>query len=99
MTAFRGTILALFACIFFILPGPARAYDEKKGDKEKQKGNANRATLAVARKILTYLLAVDREQRDLCLCRSLTALRHKNRDEGKIKITRRARCQVPPTAD
>jgi transposase len=32
--------------------------------KEKQKGNANRATLAVARKILTYLLAVDREQRD-----------------------------------
>ncbi len=32
--------------------------------KEKQKGNANRATLAVARKILIYLLAVDREQRD-----------------------------------
>lgn len=32
--------------------------------KEKQKGNANRATLAVARKILTYLLAVGREQRD-----------------------------------
>lgn len=32
--------------------------------REKQKGNANRATLAVARKILTYLLAVDREQRD-----------------------------------
>ena len=32
--------------------------------KEKQKGNANRATLAVARKILTYLLAVDRERRD-----------------------------------
>jgi transposase len=32
--------------------------------REKQKGNANRATLAVARKILTYLLVVDREQRD-----------------------------------
>lgn len=32
--------------------------------KEKQKGNANRATLAVARKLLAYLLAVDREQRD-----------------------------------
>ena len=32
--------------------------------KEKQRGNANRATLAVAPKILTYLLAVDREQRD-----------------------------------
>jgi transposase len=32
--------------------------------REKQRGNANRATFAVARKILTYLLAVDREQRD-----------------------------------
>jgi hypothetical protein len=33
-------------------------------DKEKQKGNANRATLAVARKLVAYLMAVDREQRD-----------------------------------
>jgi transposase len=32
-------------------------------EKEKQKGNANRATLAVARKMVAYLLAVDREQR------------------------------------
>ncbi len=32
-------------------------------EKEKQKGNANRATLAVARKIVVYLLAVDRRQR------------------------------------
>jgi transposase len=32
-------------------------------DKEKQKGNANRATLAVARK-LAYLMAVDRGQRN-----------------------------------
>src|SRR6202166_1934038 len=32
-------------------------------DKEKQKGNANRATLAVARKLVTYLMAVDRGQR------------------------------------
>jgi hypothetical protein len=31
---------------------------------EKQKGNANRATLAVARKIVAYLLAVDRGRRD-----------------------------------
>src|SRR5258708_6180367 len=30
----------------------------------KQKGNANRATLAVARKMVAYLLAVDRGQRD-----------------------------------
>jgi transposase len=32
-------------------------------EKEKQKGHANRATLAVARKMVTYLLAVDRERR------------------------------------
>jgi len=33
-------------------------------DKEKQKGNVNRATLAVARKLVAYLMAVDRGQRD-----------------------------------
>jgi transposase len=33
-------------------------------EKELQKGNANRATLAVARKMVAYLLAVDRGQRD-----------------------------------
>jgi transposase len=32
-------------------------------DKEKQKGSANRATLAVARKLVAYLMAVDRGQR------------------------------------
>jgi transposase len=32
-------------------------------EKEKQKGNRNRATLAVARKLVAYLLAVDREGR------------------------------------
>jgi transposase len=32
-------------------------------EKEKEKGYANRATLAVARKMVAYLLAVDREQR------------------------------------
>jgi transposase len=32
-------------------------------EKEKQKGNANRATLAVARKMVVYLLAVDRQRR------------------------------------
>src|SRR5262249_1315885 len=31
-------------------------------DREKQKDNANRATLAVARKLLAYLMAVDRGQ-------------------------------------
>ena len=33
-------------------------------ETEKQKGNANRATLAVARKMVAYLLAVDREKRN-----------------------------------
>jgi transposase len=33
-------------------------------ENEKKKGNANRATLAVARKMVAYLMAVDREQRD-----------------------------------
>jgi transposase len=33
-------------------------------DREKQKGNANRATLAVARKQVAYLMAVDRGQRN-----------------------------------
>ncbi len=32
-------------------------------DREKQRGNANRATLAVARKLVAYLMAVDRRQR------------------------------------
>jgi transposase len=33
-------------------------------ERALQKGNRNRATLAVARKMVAYLLAVDREQRD-----------------------------------
>jgi transposase len=33
-------------------------------DKERQKGNANRATLAVARKLVAYLVAVDRRQKE-----------------------------------
>jgi hypothetical protein len=33
-------------------------------DKEKQKGNANRATLAIARRLVAYLTAVDRGQRN-----------------------------------
>jgi len=33
-------------------------------DKEKQKGNINRATLAVARKLVAYLVAVDRRQKE-----------------------------------
>jgi transposase len=33
-------------------------------EKEMQKGNRNRATLAVARKMVAYLLAVERRQQD-----------------------------------
>jgi transposase len=33
-------------------------------DKEKRKGNSNRATLAVARKMVAYLVAVDRRQKE-----------------------------------
>jgi len=33
-------------------------------DRERQKGNANRATLAVARKLVAYLVAIDRRQKD-----------------------------------
>jgi hypothetical protein len=33
-------------------------------ETEKQKGNANRATLAVGRKMVAYLLAVDRGGRN-----------------------------------
>src|SRR5436309_14961350 len=36
-------------------------------EKEKQKGNANRATLAVARKMVAYLMAVDRGKRAFVL--------------------------------
>jgi transposase len=33
-------------------------------EKEKEKGHANRATLAVARKMVAYLVSVDRAKRD-----------------------------------
>ena len=33
-------------------------------EKEMQRGNRNRATLAVARKIVAYLLTVERRQQD-----------------------------------
>jgi hypothetical protein len=33
-------------------------------DKEMQRGNRNRATLAVARKLVAYMLAVDRRKQD-----------------------------------
>jgi transposase len=41
-------------------------------DREKQKENANRATLAVARKIVAYLVAVDRRQKDFLVIENET---------------------------
>jgi len=42
-----------------ISPSLAMVYNQ-----ERQKGNVNRATLAVARKLVAYLVAVDRRQKD-----------------------------------
>ena len=36
-------------------------------ERERQRGNANRAALAVARKMVAYLLAVDRRSTDFIL--------------------------------
>jgi transposase len=42
-------------------------------DKEIQRGNKNRATLAVARKLVAYMLAVDRRKQDFVLAEELAA--------------------------
>jgi len=42
-------------------------------DKELQKGNKNRATLAVARKMVTYMLAVERRQQDFVSAENMVA--------------------------
>jgi transposase len=41
-------------------------------DREKQKGHANRATLAVARKLVAYLMAVDRSGRNFVVAKERT---------------------------
>src|SRR5579862_1884519 len=42
-------------------------------DKEIQRGNKNRATLAVARKLVAYMLAVDRRKQDFVPAEELAA--------------------------
>jgi transposase len=42
-------------------------------DKELQKGNRNRATLAVARKKVAYMLAVERRQQDFVSAENMVA--------------------------
>ena len=63
-------------------------------DKEKQKGNANRATLAVARKLVAYLMAVDRGQRNFQVVETRTSLRRRGSEQGGF--LRRVACQVLP---
>ena len=36
-------------------------------EREKERGNRNRATLAVARKMVAYMLAVDKSQKDFIM--------------------------------
>ena len=69
-------------------------------EKEKQKGNANRATLAVARKMVAYLLAVDRGQRPFIPAEELQhCSQRKPSPRQKNRITQRAGCQVLHVAD
>jgi len=42
-------------------------------EKEIQRGNKNRATLAVARKLVTYMLAVERRQQDFVPAEEMVA--------------------------
>src|SRR5258708_7449207 len=66
-------------------------------DRERQKGNGNRETLAVARKMVAYLLAVDRQQRDLHLLKNAGLRQHKycrNKQDEQIAQTARS-CMLP----
>ena len=67
-------------------------------EKEIQRGNKNRATLAVARKLVAYMLAVDRRKQDFVPAEELAAKAvagnpFPNKEEQK-KIIRWAGCQV-----
>ena len=64
-------------------------------DRERQKGNANRATLAVARKLVAYLMAVDRGQRHFLVVDQQTAQPRRLRSRQR-KVFQRAACQVSP---
>jgi hypothetical protein len=69
-------------------------------EKEKQKGNANRATLAVARKMVVYLLAVDRQQRAFIPSEDSRRQQPNRCPKGKTtRLHSRAGCQVLQVAD
>jgi hypothetical protein len=59
-------------------------------DREKQKGNANRATLAVARKLVAYLVAVGSPPKRLSGSRKRKL--HRRIDGGEIRRFSSARC-------
>ena len=40
---------------------------DRAHEREKERGNRNRATLAVARKMAAYMLAVDKSQKDFIM--------------------------------
>jgi hypothetical protein len=69
-------------------------------ENARQEVNANCATLAVARKFVAYLMAVDRESRDFQAVQKFacTAAQKPQRKEN-LKIVERADCQVPPLTD
>src|ERR1700730_10189554 len=62
-------------------------------DTEKQKGHANRASIAVARKLVAYLLAVDRSGREFVVAGERRAAAV-GRDEERADSSN-ATCQVP----
>jgi transposase len=65
-------------------------------EKELQKGNANRATLAVAPKMVAYLLAWIASSATSSLQKSAGSRRHNRRLRQRKRTKRRAGCQVPP---
>jgi hypothetical protein len=72
--------------------------------RELERGNRNRATLAVPRKMLCYTSPSSADSRTSCLPRSSAALSQcKNLpsqgESRNIGILERAGCQVPPIAD
>ena len=68
-------------------------------ERERQRGNGNRATLAVARKMVALMLAVERRNTRLRACRRVQTNRSSVKTlpkKGKnIRIYRCAGCQVP----
>ena len=72
--------------------------------RELEKGNPNRATLAVARKMVIYMLAVERRQQDFVPAETVqphggSVKPFLIRERQNIGIHERAGCQVPPIAD